>query len=106
MLEFDKSSPNWEKIQELEEFLSKSKDLREWKRGQAVKLRLLGCSYQEIEVALGVSKSFIAQILRRYRSQGVSGLKLGYLGSKSYLTPLLSLSEIAIAVSPMETDMY
>ena len=48
MLKFDKSSPNFEKLQELEEFLSNSKDLREWKRGQAVKLRLLGFSDQEI----------------------------------------------------------
>ena len=85
MLKFDKFSPEFEKIQELEEFLSKRKDVREWKRGQAVKLRMLGCSYQEIRVALGVSTSFIAQILRRYRSQGISGLKLGYMGSKSLI---------------------
>ena len=85
MLKSDKSSPEVDNIQELEEFLSKSKEVREWKRGQAVKLRMLGCSYQEIRVALGVSTSFIAQILRRYSSQGISGLKLGYMGSKSYL---------------------
>ena len=85
MLKFDKSSPNFEKLQELEEFLSNSKDLREWKRGQAVKLRLLGFSYKEIVVALGVSTSFIAHIQKRYLSQGISGLKLGYLGSESYL---------------------
>ncbi|OJJ12530.1 hypothetical protein BI308_25625 [Roseofilum reptotaenium AO1-A] len=85
MLELDKSSPEFKKLQELEEFLSNSKDLREWKRGQAIKLRLLCCAYQEIRVALGVSTSFIAQILRRYRSQGISGLKLGYMGSKSFL---------------------
>lgn len=75
-----------EKIKELKEFISNSRDVREWKRGEAVKLRVLGVSYQEIQKRLGVSISFIAKSQKKYTERGIAGLKLGYQGSKSYLT--------------------
>lgn len=75
-----------EKIKELQEFVSNSRDVREWKRGEAVRLRVLGVSYQEIQKRLGVSISFIAKSQKRYTERGIAGLKLGYQGSKSYLT--------------------
>jgi transposase len=75
-----------EKIKELQEFVSNSRDVREWKRGEAVRLRVLGVSYQEIQKRLGVSISFIAKSQKKYTLRGIAGLKLGYQGSKSYLT--------------------
>ncbi len=86
MLMNDKNHPNFTKIQELNEFIHNTKNLKEWKRVQAVKLRLLGLDYKSIEVSLGVSTSFIAQTQRKYLLQGVSGLSLGHQGSRSYLT--------------------
>lgn len=75
-----------EKIKELQEVVSNSRDVREWKRGEAVRLRMLGESYQEIQKRLGVSISFIAKSQKKYTERGIPGLKLGYQGSKSYLT--------------------
>ena len=48
-------------LEELQKFILHTKDIREWKRGQAVKLRLQGFSYREIKKRLEVSTSFIAQ---------------------------------------------
>ena len=50
-----------EKIKELQDFVDNSRDVREWKRGEAVRLRVSGVSYQEIQKRLGVSISFIAK---------------------------------------------
>lgn len=75
-----------EKINELNEFIFKSKDARESKRAEVVKLRMLGISYQEIANNLGVSISFIAKVQRQYTSRGIDGIKLRYKGSKGYLT--------------------
>ncbi len=86
MLMNDKNYPNFTKNQELNEFIHNTKNLKEWKRGQAVKLRLLGLDYKSIEVSLGISTSFIAQTQRKYLLQGISGLSLGRQGSRSYLT--------------------
>ncbi len=75
------------KLQKLQDFVSNSRDVRKWKRGEAIRQRLLGLSYQEIEKKLGVSTSFIAKSKKKYLERGVAGLKLGYQGSKSYLMP-------------------
>jgi transposase len=86
MSDNDESQEIKKKIKELKEFVSNSRDVREGKRGEAVRLRVLGVSYQEIQKRLGVSISFIAKSQKKYRERGVAGLKLGYQGSKSYLT--------------------
>jgi hypothetical protein len=54
-----------EKLADLQEFVSHNRDVREWKRGEAVRLRLLGVSYQAIKQRLGVSTSFIAPSQRK-----------------------------------------
>ena len=41
-----------EKLAELQEFVSNNRDMREWKRGEAVRLRLLGVNYQAIKQRL------------------------------------------------------
>ncbi|MFP4101399.1 helix-turn-helix domain-containing protein [Coleofasciculus sp.] len=76
-----------ERINQLNDFIFKSQDVRECKRAEAVKLRLLGISYQEIANNLGVSIGFIAKYQRQYTARGIDGIKLQYKGSKSYLTP-------------------
>jgi transposase len=86
MLNESKPNVSQEKLEELQNFIDRTKDLREWKRAQSVKLRLQGFSYREIEKRLEVSISFIAQTQRKYISQGIAGLKLNDRGSKSYLT--------------------
>lgn len=59
-----------EKIKELQEFVDNSRDVREWKRGEAVRLKVLGVSYQEIQKRLGVSISFIAKNKKKYIDRG------------------------------------
>ena len=90
-----------EKLKELEEYISNIKNVREWKRGEAVRLRLIQKSYEEIQQRLGVSISFIAKSQKKYLEKGISGLKLGYQGSKSYLTPS-QLEEIEQWLIPLE----
>lgn len=77
-----------EAIANLQEFVDSCQKVREWKRGEAVRLRVLGFSYQEIQTRLRVSISFIAKNQKKFWEQGIEGLKLGYKGSKSYLTKL------------------
>lgn len=90
-----------EKLAELEEFASNNRDVREWKRVEAVRLRLLGLCYQVIQQRLGVSTSFIAQNQRKYKERGLEGLKLGYKGSKTYLTKE-EKAEIMVWLHPRE----
>jgi len=70
----------------LQNFIFPTKNIPEWKRVQAVKLRLKGFSYREIEKRLEFSTSFLAPTHRKYLAGGVAALKLKYPGSKSYLT--------------------
>jgi transposase len=73
-------------LESLQEFVDTRKTVREWKRGEAVRLRLLGLSYREIQTRLGVSISFIAKNQKKFLEQGIDELKLAYKGSQSYLT--------------------
>ncbi|MEQ8972774.1 MAG: helix-turn-helix domain-containing protein [Coleofasciculus sp. C1-SOL-03] len=86
-LQYTSNVTKAEKINELNDFIFKSQDVRECKRAEAVKLRLLGLNYQEIANKLGVSISFIAKVQRQYTARGIDGIKLKYKGSKGYLTP-------------------
>lgn len=73
-------------IDELNNFLDKTKDAREIKRAMAVKMRLLGKRSCEIEELLRVSQSFISNWKNRVLVEGIECLKLNYKGSKGYLT--------------------
>lgn len=70
----------------MQNFISPTKNIPEWNISQAVKLRLKGFSYREIEKRLEFSTSFIAPTHRKYLAGGVAALKLKYPGLKSYLT--------------------
>jgi len=70
----------------IEDFLEQVSDLREYKRGQAVKLSEAGLSRGEIAKALSVSESFVSKWRGRYQNEGTAGLGLSYQGSKGFLT--------------------
>ena len=70
----------------MQNFISPTKNIPEWNISQAVKLRLKGFSYRQIEKRLYFSTSFIAPTHRKYLAGGVAALKLKYPGLKSYLT--------------------
>ena len=73
-------------IEELDDFLKKTKEGREVKRILAVKLAIEGKCYQEIEKLLKVSSSFISKWKNVVIFQGVESLKMQYKGGKSYLS--------------------
>ena len=76
-----------EPITILEEFIKSNPDTRELKRALAVKFVKLGKNYREIMELLGVSLGFISKWRQIYDEKGTVGLKLGYEGRASYLTP-------------------
>src|SRR4028118_1443328 len=61
-------------------------DSREMKRALAVKLALQGYVYRAIENILNVSQGYISKWKKRFITQGIPGLKLGYRGAKTKLT--------------------
>jgi transposase len=70
----------------LQNFISPTRNIPECNISQAVKLRLKGFSYREIEKPLEFSTSFIAPTHRKYLAGEVAALNLKYPGLKSYLT--------------------
>lgn len=75
-------------IEELNNFLTQTKDAREVKRALAVKLSLQKKSYQEVKEILQVSQGFISKWKKRAIFEGVKSLKIQYKGRRSYLSPL------------------
>lgn len=73
-------------IQELDSWIKSNPEVREIKRGLAVKLALSGWSYRAISDLLQIANGFISKWKKRYKSAGVEGLKLSYQGSRSYLS--------------------
>lgn len=76
-----------EPITILEEFIKSNPDARELKRALAVKFVKLDKNYREIMKLLDVSLGFISKWQQVYDAKGIGGLKLGYKGRASYLTP-------------------
>ncbi len=75
----------------IEEFLRQVTDVREYKRGQAVKLSQAGLSRGEIAKALSVSESFVSKWRGRYQNDGTASLGLSY--------PSLGLSYPSLGLS-------
>ena len=73
-----------EKDIQLEELVDNG-DRREVKRALAVKMFLLGAPRSFISLALNVSEAFVSKWNGIYRREGSENLKLGYVGSQSYL---------------------
>lgn len=74
-------------IDELDNFVSQTKDAQEMKRALAVKMILQGTSYHEIKRILKVSHQFISKWKNRVIFEGVESIKLGFKGTKSALHP-------------------
>ena len=75
-----------EKISVLTAFIQSNPDARELQRALAVKMALQGEPYAKITELLGMHKSSITIWKQKFESLGLDGIKLGYKGSKSYLT--------------------
>lgn len=73
-------------IEELVKFIKGNPDPRELQRALAVKLVMENYSYSQIQQILNVSIGFISKWNTIFKSQGLKGLKLGYLGEPGDLT--------------------
>ncbi|MCC5626306.1 helix-turn-helix domain-containing protein [Nostoc sp. CHAB 5715] len=76
-----------EKISILTAFIESNPEPREMQRALAVKMALQGESYRKITELLSMHKSCITIWKQKFNSLGLDGIKLGYQGAKSYLTP-------------------
>ena len=72
-------------MEQLLEFIRGNPDPRELKRALAVQMVMQNYNYLTIANILGVSVSFISKWKYVFLEQGVTGLRLRYLGSKSYI---------------------
>lgn len=79
----------------LEYFIESYIDARELKRALAVRMAMVGESYNKISKILGVSEFFVGYWKKQFKTKGVSGIKLGHKGSKGYLTSLHKTEVIA-----------
>ena len=70
----------------LTEFIARNPDARELKRALAVHMTQLGFKQRTIQAILGVQSSFISTWKKRYQTEGLNGLRLGYKGSPPYLS--------------------
>ena len=60
-------------------------DPRELKRALAVQMVMQNYNYSKIRNILGVSAGFVSKWKYIFVEQGITGLRLSYKGSKSYL---------------------
>jgi len=72
-------------IEDLIKVINSNGDSREMKRALAVKLALQGYVYRAIENILNVSQGYVSKWKKRFITQGILGLKLGYRGAKTKL---------------------
>lgn len=71
----------------LTEFIQSNPEARELRRAVAVKMALAGEPYSKITKLIGMHKSCITSWKQKFLAKGLDGIKLGYQGSSSYLTP-------------------
>jgi transposase len=75
-----------EEIATLESFIKSNPDVRELKRGLAVKMAIQEEPYKRITQLLGVSSFCISDWKKNFKAKGIEGIRLGYKGSTKYLT--------------------
>ena len=75
-----------EKIATLESFIKSNPDVRELKRGLAVKMAIEEYPYQRITQLLRVSSFCISDWKKKFKVNGIEGIRLGHKGSRKYLT--------------------
>jgi len=71
---------------DLAAFLAEKRDVREYRRGLAVKLAFQGYLYEVICDMLDVSPGFISRSKTAYETHGVEGLTLKYQGTRPFLS--------------------
>ncbi len=76
-----------QKIATLNQFIRSNPEGRELKRAMAVKMALSGIPYAKITKIVGMHKTCITTWKQKFEASGIEGIKLGYQGAKSYLTP-------------------
>ena len=91
----------YEEIAQLESFIKSNPDPRELKRGLAVKMAIQAYPYKRISQLLRVSSFSIIDWKKRFKANGIEGIRLGHKGSKKYLTDE-QLSEIVKWLSSRE----
>ncbi len=74
-----------EEIAALAAFIKSNPDVRELKRGLAVKMAIQEEPYQKTTQLLGVSNFWISDWKKNFKTKGIEGIRLGYKGSKKYL---------------------
>ena len=84
-----------ERIAILTGFIHSNPEARELKRALAVKMALQGEAYSKITKLVGINKSCITIWKQKFEAKGLEGIKLGYKGAKSYLTPAQRAETIA-----------
>ncbi len=73
-------------MEELDAFIESNPDPRELKRAIAVRMTLRGHPHREIMKILQVCSGFISKWKQAFIINGIEGIKLGYQGSKAYLS--------------------
>src|SRR4028118_357157 len=74
-------------MEDLIAFIQENPDPRELKRAIAVQMVMQNYTHSQVGDILQVSVGFVNKWKYVFLESGVRGLKLKYLGSKSYLTP-------------------
>lgn len=75
-----------EEIASLDTLIKSNPDPRELKRALAVKMAIEGNTQKKVAQILGVSQYFVADWKKAFKASGIEGIKLGYQGTKKYLT--------------------
>lgn len=70
----------------LAELIEETKDVRELKRALSVKMVQSGMAATQVGELLHVTPQYVRKWQGRYESGGVEALRMGYRGSKSYLS--------------------
>jgi putative transposase len=74
-------------MQDVERLIDTTTNSQELKRALAVKNTLVGRPWEEVARELGVRRAVICKWRSRYKKQGAAGLRMGYHGSRGYLSP-------------------
>ena len=82
-------------------FIKSNPDVRELKRGLAVKMAIEEYPYQRITQLLGVSSFCISDWKKKFKANGTDGIRLGHKGSRKYLTDA-QLAEVVKWLSNQE----
>ncbi len=73
-------------IEEIDNFIQRTKVAREQKRALAAKMAVLRKPSSEIQSLLGVSREFVTKWKNKAIFEGVESLRLQYKGSQGYLS--------------------